>query len=334
MRVFKLSELQANAILDTRLRSLRKLEEMELKRELQELTSEKEQTESLLANPATQWKTVAWQIREVKKSFGPDTALGKRRTVFQDAPDTSDLDFAEAMVEREPITVMVSQKGWIRSMKGHVADLSGVQFKGDDALKVSFFTETTAKILVVASNGKVFTLEASKLPGGRGFGDPIRLMVDFDEGADIVAAYPYKPGMKLLLVSTEGRGFVAAADEIVANTRKGKNVMSLDGKAKLAVAAEGQGDHVAIVGENRKLLIFPASQLPEMARGKGVRLQRYRDGGVSDAKTFRLDDGLTWKDSSGRTWTVANGELRDWIGNRAEAGRLPMKGFPKNNRFG
>ena len=334
MRVFKLSELQANAILDTRLRSLRKLEEMELKRELQELTSEKEQTESLLANPATQWKTVAWQIREVKKSFGPDTALGKRRTVFQDAPDTSDLDFAEAMVEREPITVMVSQKGWIRSMKGHVADLSGVQFKGDDALKVSFFTETTAKILVVASNGKVFTLEASKLPGGRGFGDPIRLMGDFDEGADIVAAYPYKPGMKLLLVSTEGRGFVAAADEIVANTRKGKNVMSLDGKAKLAVAAEGQGDHVAIVGENRKLLIFPASQLPEMARGKGVRLQRYRDGGVSDAKTFRLDDGLTWKDSSGRTWTVANGELRDWIGNRAEAGRLPMKGFPKNNRFG
>jgi topoisomerase-4 subunit A len=202
MRVFKLSELQANAILDTRLRSLRKLEEMELKRELQELTSEKEQTESLLANPATQWKTVAWQIREVKKSFGPDTALGKRRTVFQDAPDTSDLDFAEAMVEREPITVMVSQKGWIRSMKGHVADLSGVQFKGDDALKVSFFTETTAKILVVASNGKVFTLEASKLPGGRGFGDPIRLMVDFDEGADIVAAYPYKPGMKLLWVST------------------------------------------------------------------------------------------------------------------------------------
>ena len=334
MRVFKLSELQANAILDTRLRSLRKLEEMELKRELQELTSEKEQTESLLANPATQWKTVAWQIREVKKSFGPDTALGKRRTVFQDAPDTSDLDFAEAMVEREPITVMVSQKGWIRSMKGHVADLSGVQFKGDDALKVSFFTETTAKILVVASNGKVFTVDASKLPGGRGFGDPIRLMVDFDEGADIVAAYPYKPGMKLLLVSTEGRGFVAAADEIVANTRKGKNVMSLDGKAKLAVAAEGQGDHVAIVGENRKLLVFPLKQLPEMARGKGVRLQRYRDGGVSDAKVFALKEGLTWKDTSGRTWTVEKTDLRDWIANRAEAGRLPPKGFPRSNRFG
>jgi topoisomerase-4 subunit A len=334
MRVFKLTEMQANAILDTRLRSLRKLEEMELKRELTALTAEKEQTESLLANPATQWRTVAWQIREVKKTFGPDTALGKRRTVFAQAPDTSDIDFSEAMVEREPITVIVSQKGWIRSMKGHVADLSGVQFKGDDALKTSFFTETTAKILVVASNGKVFTLDAAKLPGGRGFGDPVRLMVDFDDGADIVAAYPYRPGMKLLLVSTEGRGFIAPADEIVANTRKGKNVMSLDGKAKLAVAAEGEGEHVAIVGENRKLLIFPASQLPEMARGKGVRLQRYRDGGVSDAKTFRLADGLTWKDTSDRTWTVGNGELRDWIGNRAEAGRLPPKGFPKNNRFG
>jgi topoisomerase IV subunit A len=334
MRVFKLTEMQANAILDTRLRSLRKLEEMELKRELQGLTSEKGEVEHLLESPATQWKTVAWQIREVKKTFGPDTPLGKRRTLFADAPDTSDLDFAEAMVEREPITVIVSQKGWIRSMKGHIADLSGVQFKGDDGLKTSFFTETTAKILVVASNGKVFTLEASKLPGGRGFGDPIRLIVDFDDGADIVAAYPYKPGMKLLLVSTEGRGFIAPADEVVANTRKGKNVMSLDGKAKLAVAAEGEGDHVAIVGENRKLLIFPASQLPQMARGKGVRLQRYRDGGVSDAKTFRLADGLTWKDTSGRTWTVGAGELKDWIGNRAETGRLPMKGFPKNNRFG
>ena len=336
MRVFKLTEMQANAILDTRLRSLRKLEEMELKRELQGLTSEKGEVEHLLESPATQWKTVAWQIREVKKSFGPDTPLGKRRTLFADAPDTSDLDFAEAMVEREPITVIVSQKGWIRSMKGHIADLSGVQFKGDDGLKTSFFTETTAKILVVASNGKVFTVDASKLPGGRGFGDPIRLMVDFDDGADIVAAYPYKPGMKLLLVSTEGRGFIAPADEVVANTRKGKNVMSLDGKAKLAVAAEGEGDHVAIVGENRKLLIFPASQLPEMARGKGVRLQRYRDGGVSDAKTFRLEDGLACRQSADRTRTFSGDELKNWIGNRAEAGRLPtgLTGFPKNNKFG
>ena len=270
----------------------------------------------------------------MKKTFGPDTPLGRRRSTFEEAPDTSEIDFAEAMVEREPITVIVSQKGWIRALKGHVADLSGVQFKGDDGLKTSFFTETTAKLLVVASNGKVFTVEAAKLPGGRGFGDPIRLMVDFDDGADIVAAVPYRAGMKLLLASSEGRGFIVPADDAIANTRKGRNVMSVDGKGRLAVAVEAAGDHVAIVGENRKLLLFPVEQLPEMVRGKGVRLQRYRDGGVSDAKVFALKDGLTWKDTSGRTWTIEAADLKDWLGNRAEAGRLPMKGFPKNNKFG
>src|SRR5215218_9692025 len=229
MRVFRLTEMQANAILDTRLRSLRKLEEMELKRELEELTKEKEQVEELLASPATQWKTVAWQVREVKKTFGPDTPLGRRRSTFEEAPDTSELDFAEAMVEREPITVIVSEKGWIRALKGHVADLSGVQFKGDDGLKTSFFTETTAKILVFAGNGRFFTLDASKLPGGRGFGDPIRLMIDLEEGFDIVTALPYKAGSKLLVASSDGRGFVAPADEVVANTRKGKQVLNVDG---------------------------------------------------------------------------------------------------------
>src|SRR5215203_4904151 len=334
MRVFTLTEMQANAILDTRLRSLRKLEEMELKRELEELTKEKEQVEELLASPATQWKTVAWQVREVKKTFGPDTPLGRRRTTFADAPDTSVIDFAEALVEREPITVIVSQKGWLRALKGHVADLTGVQFKGDDALITSFFAETTAKILVVATNGKVFTLDAAKLPGGRGFGDPIRLMVDMDEGADVVAAFPYRAGAKLLLVGSDGRGFVAPADDIVANTRKGKQVLTVDAPAKAVVAVEAEGDHVAIVGENRKLLVFPIMQLPEMARGKGVRLQRYKGGSVSDAKVFALAEGLTWKDTSDRTWTVSKDDLRDWIGNRAEAGRLPPKGFPKTNRFG
>jgi topoisomerase IV subunit A len=335
MRVFKLTELQANAILDTRLRSLRKLEEMELKRELGDLTNEKDEIEKLLASDAIQWRTVGAQIRDVRKMFGPDTPLGKRRTTFAEAPDTSAIDFAEAMVEREPITVVVSQKGWIRALKGHVSDLSGVTFKGDDSLKTSFFTETTAKILVFAGNGRFFTLDAAKLPGGRGFGDPIRLMIDLEEGFDIVTALPYKAGSKLLVVGSDGRGFVAPADEVVANTRKGKQVLNVDGlKAKAVVCTEAAGDHVAIVGENRKLLIFPIKQLPEMARGKGVRLQRYRDGGVSDAKVFALKEGLTWKDSSDRTWTVGNGDLRDWIGNRAEAGRLPPKGFPKNNRFG
>ncbi|HZH53498.1 MAG TPA: DNA topoisomerase IV subunit A [Microvirga sp.] len=334
MRVFKLTEIQANAILDTRLRSLRKLEEMELKREQKNLQDEKAAIENLLGSEKAQWKAVTAEIREVRKTFGPETALGKRRTTFAEAPDTSDIDFAEAMVEREPITVIVSEKGWIRAMKGHQADLSGVQFKGDDSLKTAFFAETTSKIVVVATNGRFFTLEASKLPGGRGFGDPIRLMVDLEEGEDFIAAFPYRAGTKLLVVGSDGRGFVVPTDDILANTRKGKQILNLDGAAKAVVCTEAEGDHVAIIGENRKLLIFPIKQVPEMTRGKGVRLQRYKDGGVSDAKVFKLKEGLTWKDTSGRTWTVAKEDLRDWMGDRTEAGRLPPKGFPKSNKFG
>jgi len=334
MRVFKLTEVQANAILDTRLRSLRKLEEMELKREQKNLQDEKAKIEELLGSEKVQWKTIAGEIKEVRKTFGPDTPLGKRRTSFAEAPDTSDIDFAEAMIEREPITVIVSEKGWIRAMKGHQADLSGVQFKGDDALKVAFFAETTSKIVVVADNGRFFTLDASKLPGGRGFGDPIRLMVDLEEGADFIAAFPYKAGSKLLVVGSDGRGFVVPTDDITANTRKGKQILNLDAPAKMVVCTDAEGDHVAIIGENRKLLIFPMKQVPEMTRGKGVRLQRYKDGGVSDSKVFKLKEGLTWKDTSGRTWTVAKEDLRDWMGDRTEAGRLPPKGFPKSNRFG
>src|SRR3954468_23489462 len=221
MRFFKLTEVQANAILDTRLRSLRKLEEMELKREQTALSGEKAEIEGLLDSEKIQWKTVSSEIREVRKTFGPETPLGKRRTIFADAPDTSDLDFSEAMVEREPITVLVSEKGWIRALKGHQADLSAVTFKGDDKLKTAFFAETTSKIVVVATNGRFFTLEASKLPGGRGFGDPIRLMVDLEEGADFIAAFPYRPGAKLLVAGSDGRGFVVPTEETVANTRKG-----------------------------------------------------------------------------------------------------------------
>jgi topoisomerase IV subunit A len=334
MKFFKLTELQANAILDTRLRSLRKLEEMELKREFDELTTEKGQVEALLASEDKQWKVVAHQIREVRKSFGAETALGRRRTTFDRAPDTSGIDFAEAMVEREPVTVIVSQKGWIRALKGHMADIGSVQFKGDDGLSLFFHAETTSKILVLATNGKIFTLDASRLPGGRGFGDPIRLMVEMDEGSDIVTAFVYRPGTRILLMGADGRGFVAQTDTLVANTRKGKLALNVDADGRAAICAAVEGDHVAMIGENRKLLVFPVEQIPEMSRGKGVRLQRYKDGGVADAKVFKLDDGLTWRDTSDRTWTVARAELTEWIGNRAEAGRLPPKGFPKNNRFG
>ena len=334
MRFFELSDVQAEAILNTRLRSLRKLEEMELKRELDTLTAEKAQIEALLGSDAQQWKTISWQIREVRKTFGPETALGRRRTSFADAPETSDIDLAEAMVEKEPITVVVSRMGWIRAMKGHVQELSSVQFKGDDGLAISFHTETTARILVLASSGKVYTLEASRLPGGRGFGDPIRLLADMDEGADIVSVWPHRPATRLLFATSEGRGFVAPGDDVLANTRKGKQVLNVDAPFKAIIANAAEGDHVAVVGENRKLLVFPLDQVPEMGRGKGVRLQRYKDGGLSDAKVFKLEAGLTWIDTSGRTWTVAAAELREWIGNRAEAGRLPPKGFPKSNRFG
>jgi topoisomerase-4 subunit A len=215
-----------------------------------------------------------------------------------------------------------------------VQDLSALQFKGDDGLATSFHCETTTRILVLASNGKVFTLEAAKLPGGRGFGDPVRLMADIDEDADIVAAWPWRPGTKLFALSTEGRGFVVTAEDVVANTRKGRNVLTLDPPHRALPMVPVEGDHVAIVGENRKLLVFPLSQVPEMGRGKGVRLQRYKDGGVSDLKVFALAEGLTWRDTSGRTWTVSAADLKDWMGNRAEAGRLPPKGFPKSNRFG
>jgi topoisomerase-4 subunit A len=305
---------------------------MELKTELDKLTVEKTQVEALLASEDQQWKTIAWQIREVKKSFGPTTAIGKRRTTFADAPEAGDFDM-DALVEKEPLTVVLSKKGWIRSLKGHVQDLSGLQFKGDDALEASFFSETTAKMLMLADNGRVFTIDAAKLPGGRGFGDPVRLMADMEEGSEIVAVWPHQPGQKMLIAGTDARGFIVPADDLVANTRKGRQVLNLDGKNKAVLIVPAEGDHVAVIGENRKLLVFPIAQLPEMGRGKGVRLQRYKDGGLSDVKVFTLADGLTWLDTSGRTWTVPPAELKDWVGNRAEAGRLPPKGFPKSNRF-
>ncbi|BDV35355.1 DNA topoisomerase IV subunit A [Methylocystis iwaonis] len=333
-RVFKLTDLQVDYILDTRLRSLRKLEEMELRRELDDLTKERAELESLLEDEGKQWKTIAGQVRDLKKLYGPQTPVGKRRTTFEDAPAAVDFDLAEAMIEREPITVVVSKKGWIRALKGHVQDLSTLQFKGDDALDTSFFAQTTTKILVLATNGKAFTLDASKLPGGRGHGEPIRLYADIDEGADIARVLPHTAGASLLLIADDGRGFIVAQDDLLSSTKKGRAVLSVEPPAKLKVATEAAGDHAAIIGENRKLLVFPLEEAPRMARGKGVRMQRYKDGGVADAKVFSLADGLSWTDAAGRVFNVAAVELTEWMGHRAEAGRLPPRGFPKNNRFG
>ena len=333
IKAFTLTDNQAEAILNTRLRSLRRLEEMELKKELADLIDEKAKLDELLGDEKAQWKSISAQIRDVKKTFSQETKIGRRRSTFDTPPETADIDLTEAMVEREPLTVVVTEKGWIRALKGHQQDLSSLQFKGDDGLKFSFFTETTAKLLMMMTDGKVFTLDASKLPGGRGFGDPIRLMVDLDEGADIIKVWPHKPGSKLLVSSSIGRGFVIGSDDMIANTRKGRQVLNVDAGEVTKLVVPVEGDHVATIGENRKLLVFPVAQIPEMGRGKGVRLQKYKDGGVVDAKTFTLADGLTWLDTSSRTWTVTEADLREWIGNRAESGRLPPKGFPKSSRF-
>jgi topoisomerase-4 subunit A len=331
---FALSDVQATYVLDTRLRGLRRLEELQLRRESDDLAKEKREIEALLGDEAKQWKTVAAQIRELKKKYGPETKIGRRRTSFGQAPAIADADIAGAMIEREPVTIVVSEKGWIRALKGNVTDLAGVQFKGGDGLAVSFFAETTSKILVLASDGRIFTLEANKLPGGRGQGEPIRLMADITESETIAAVFPYAAGQKMLVAASDGRGFVASQDEMVGGTRKGKLLLTVGKPATAALIVPAEGDHVAAIGENRKLLVFPLAQLPGMARGKGIRLQKYRDGGLSDAKVFYLDQGLIWKDSAGRTFGIGPGDLRDWMGNRAEAGRLPPKGFPKNNRFG
>ena len=334
MKRFELTEIQANAILDTRLRSLRKLEEMEMKRELAALTEEKAGIEALLGSDKLQWADITKQIRAVKKTFGPETKLGARRTTLENPPDTAGIDFTAAMVEREPITVIVSNKGWIRALKGHVADLSGVAFKGDDGLKLAFPSETTAKILVLASNGKVFTLEAAKLPGGRGFGDPIRLMVDFDDGTEIVAALPYQPGTKLLVAASDGRGFLAPADALVANTRKGKGIMGLDAPATAALLVPASGDHVAVCSADRLMLVFPLSELPEMVRGKGVRLQRCRQTTLTDAHVFTLAEGLPWRETGGEARLANTGILEKWMGHRSDAGALMTRSFPKFERFG
>ena len=334
MARFALSEVQVNYILDTRLRSLRRLEEMQLRKEHDALMKEKAPVEALLGDEARQWKSVAAQIKDLRKTYGPDTPLGRRRTTFADAPTTADVERASAaLVEREPITVVISDKGWIRALKGHVSDLAGLAFKGDDRLRASFFAETTSRIVVFATDGRAFTLDAGKLPGGRSQGEPIRVMADLGESEDIVAVLPYTAGARMLVASSDGRGFRLSQDDLIGETRKGRQVLNVDKPAKARLIVPAHGDHVAIIGENRRLLVFPLDQIPEMGRGKGVRLQRYSDGGIADLRTFALAEGLSWLDPAGRTFVVKLPELRDWIGNRAEAGRLPPKGFPKANRF-
>ena len=333
MKTFKLSDVQADAILNMRLRNLRKLEEMEIRQEDKALRAERKKLKDLIGSETEQWKRIADEVKEVRAKFGPKTPLGKRRTAFAQAPVHDEAAIEEALVEREPITVVVSEKGWIRTLRGTVSDLSGVAFKTDDGPKFAFPAETTSKCLVFATNGRFYTLDAAKLPGGRGHGEPIRLFVDLEQEADVVAVFRHQGGRKFLVASTEGRGFVVPEDECLANTRKGKQVLNVAMPDEARAIAVVEGELVAAIGENRKMLVFPLEQVPEMTRGRGVRLQRYKDGGLSDVKAFKVEEGLSWTDTAGRAFSLTLKELADWRGNRADAGRLAPKGFPRSNTF-
>ncbi len=333
MRTFKLTDIQANSILNMRLRNLRRLEEMEIRTEDKNLRNELKGIKSLLGSEKEQWDNVSEQIKKVRDMFGPKTPLGKRRTSFADAPEHDLAAIEEAFVEREPVTVVISEKGWVRTMKGHVADLSGLAFKTDDKLDHAFFAESTSKLLVFATNGKFYSLDVAKLPGGRGHGEPIRMFIDMDQDAAIVSLFVNKGGRKFLIASTEGQGFVVNEDDCVGNTRKGKQVMNVTMPAEATAISVVAGDTVAVIGTNHKMVVFGIDQVPEMARGRGVRLQKYSGGKLSDVTTFDSKEGLSWKDSAGRDQGMSLKELADWRGNRADAGRL-AHGLPKSNKFG
>jgi topoisomerase-4 subunit A len=336
-----LSEVQVEAILNMRLRSLRRLEEMELLAEQDALMKERAGLEDLLESEALQWARIAEELREVRKAFGAGAPGGKRRTGFAEATVVEDVPY-EAMIEKEPITVICSKMGWIRAMKGHQPPDAEVKFKDGDEGRFFFHAETTDKLVLFGSNGRFYTLSAASLPGGRGMGEPVRLMVDLPNDAGIVTLFPYRGGRRLVVASTEGEGFLVAEDEALAQTRAGKQVLNLAGKAVAQVCKAVAGDHLAVVSKNRKMLVFPLSEVPEMTRGKGVRLQKYGqvrgaqgtldlDGGLSDVTTFDFAQGLSWTMGGGNTRTER--DMGPWLGRRAGVGKTPPHGFPRDNRF-
>ncbi len=324
---FTLSDLQADAILNTRLRQLARLEEMEIRREHAELSEERDGLNAMLASEKQQWKLVGVGLKEVRKVLGGETAIGKRRSIFADAPQIDAASAIEAMIPREPITVILSERGWIRAAKGKVEDPSELKFKEGDKLAFLVAAETTDKLMIFASDGRFFTLPCDKLPSARGHGEPVRLMLDLDDKVSFVDVFPHKPGRKRFIASKDGYGFILPEDEAVALRRAGKQV--LNGVSRISL--EVSGDQVAVIGDNGKILIFPVEELPEMPRGKGVKLQTYREGGLRDALVFNAEAGAAWIDSAGRTRVWA--EWREWLGRRAAAGRLAPKGFPASKRF-
>ncbi len=336
-----LTEVQAEAILNMRLRSLRRLEELELKAERDALMAERAEIEDLLDSDDLQWKRIADELRETRKKFGKSTEIGARRTQFAEAVEFEEVPL-EAMIEREPITVVCSQMGWIRAMTGHIDLTRELKFKDGDGPRFIFHAETTDKLLVFGSNGRFYTLAASNLPGGRGMGEPVRLMVDLPNEAQIVDLFLHDPSRKLLVASSAGDGFMVAEQDVVAQTRSGKQVLNVKDDNRAVICKPVAGDHVAIVSQNGKFLVFPITELPEMGRGKGVRLQKYNmargkqgslelDGGLADLTTFKWDEGLSWEMGGGKTRTEA--DMSEWLGKRAGVGKRPPYGFPKNYRF-
>ncbi|MFM5949591.1 MAG: DNA topoisomerase IV subunit A [Novosphingobium sp.] len=334
MAEFELSDRQAEAILNMRLRSLRRLEEMELRRERDDLLAEQDELQKLLDSPARQRTRLKRDLASLRKDYGEDTALGRRRTTIAEAAPTVEFSM-DAMIEKAPVTVILSAKGWIRGASGHEPLDKEFKFKEGDGPAWALHAQTTDKLLVACDNGRFYTIGADKLPSARGFGEPIRTMVDIDAGAEIVALLVYRPKAQLLLASNIGRGFAAEADELLAETRKGRGVMTTKPGVRLAVVREipAEHDHVAVVGDNHKLVIFNLEELPVLAKGQGVTLQRYRDGGLSDAVTLKLDEGLSWKmgGESGRTRTEPDVQLFKVA--RGAAGRIAPRGFPQTNKF-
>ncbi|MFP6735701.1 MAG: DNA topoisomerase IV subunit A [Rhodospirillales bacterium] len=331
MKAFALNEAQADAILNMRLRSLRRLEEIEIKRENEDLTVEKKDLNKLLKDKAARWKRISAEISAIRKTFGGKDAIGKRRTEIGAPPVVMDVPL-EALIEKEPVTVLCSEKGWIKAAKGHLEDFGEVKYKEGDKARFAIHAETTDRLLLFATNGRFYTIACDKLPGGRGFGEPVRLMAELGNEHHIVALFLWRPGGALLIASSAGRGFRVKTDDVVAQTKSGKQVLNVGSGDDQAVACCAvEGDSVAVIGENRKLLIFPVGEVPEMSRGRGVILQRYKDGGLADVKTFKMGDGLSWKTGE-RTRTET--DLLAWQGKRAQSGRLPPKGFARSNRFG
>ncbi|HEX4694116.1 DNA topoisomerase IV subunit A [Sphingomonas sp.] len=336
MAEFGLTDRQAEAILNMRLRSLRRLEEIEIRKERDGLEKEQGELELLLSSDARQRTRLKRDLGKIRERYGPETALGKRRTTIEEAAPAREIPL-EAMIDREPITVILSQRGWIRAMKGHVelASADAMKFKEGDGAFLAFHAQTTDKLLLAAENGRFYTLASDRLPGGRGFGEPVRLMIDLDGAVGIVALFPAGRSERLLVAASDGRGFVLKAADAVAETRKGKGVVSprAGAKLKLVRPIAPDDDYVAAIGDNRKMLVFPLAEVAELAKGQGVQLQRYRDGGLADATTFKFAEGLSWAmgGESGRTRTET--DLQPWRTARGAAGRMPPTGFPRDNRF-